>query len=343
LIAAAVAAPLNAENIRVCIFHTELERKAPGLLYRGVLQGEDDVSAAASRVAMARCEILLLLDFDFDHHLLTLKAFADLVQDHGGPDYPHAFALRPNTGRPSFVDLNMDGRLGTPKDAQGYGRFSGQGGMALLSTYPMRSDRVEDHSAIPWAEVEWAELPQLNGVPFYSPEVNETLRLSTTGHWVVPIAISETQSLHLLAYHASPPAFDGPENRNGLRNADETRFWARYLDNRNVPIPVVVGGANLDPHRGDGNHDAIRELISHPALQDPFENGFSTVDWTDIGLGLMRSDYVLPSANLSVTDAGAVWGDISRDIESRHAVVWVDLELPTPAAPVMLETSAMTQ
>jgi len=147
----------------------------------------------------------------------------------------------------------------------------------------------------------------------------------------------------LLTYHASPPAFDGPEDRNGLRNADETLFWVHYLDSHDPDNAILVGGANLDPGRGDGHRGAIRRLLSHPNLQDPFPNGDITVDWTDIGLGEMRTDYVLPSTSLKVLASGTLWPDNRSEIESRHALVWVDIEMPAPAAPVMLETSAMTQ
>ena len=144
--------PLYADTIRVGIFHTELERKAPGLLYRDILRNEDDTDAAIARVAQANCDVIVLLDFDYDHHLLTLKAFAQAVRDTGGPDYFVQYALRPNTGTPSYIDLNMDGRLGTPKDAQGYGWFSGQGGMAVLSRSPINAAAVENHSNDLWAE-----------------------------------------------------------------------------------------------------------------------------------------------------------------------------------------------
>jgi hypothetical protein len=35
--------------------------------------------------------------------------------------------------------------------------------------------------------------------------------------------------IHLLTAHPTPPTFDGPEDRNGLRNADEIRLVADYV------------------------------------------------------------------------------------------------------------------
>ena len=54
------------------------------------------------------------------------------------------------------------------------------------------------------------------------------LPLSSKNHWDVPVRIGK-RTLHLLISHPTPPAFDGPEDRNGKRNHDEIRFWRDYL------------------------------------------------------------------------------------------------------------------
>ncbi len=53
------------------------------------------------------------------------------------------------------------------------------------------------------------------------------MRLSSTSHWDVPVYVGRV--VHVLAAHPAAPALDGPEDRNGLRNADEIRFWADYV------------------------------------------------------------------------------------------------------------------
>ena len=331
----APAAHAGANPIRVALFHNELERKAPGLLFRDIGKGSPDVLAAARRVAKAQANVVVLLGIDFDLHNLALMRFSNRIFELGGPDYPHVFSTRPNTGMPSGMDLDGDGRTGTPRDAQGYGRFSGQGGMGILSRFPILDAEIEDYSASLWAEFEWADLPKdANGL-FPSKEAYAHQRLSTTGHWVVPIAIDDRNTLRLGVFHASPPAFDGPEDRNGKRNADEIRFWAHYLDD--TPLekdPVIIGDANLDPERGDGRRRAIQSLLSHPDLTDPFPDNPPTVDWSDIELGQMRTDYILPPLRWQVIDQGILWPDNPHDDESRHALVWVDLipnPIPTPA------------
>ena len=344
-------------------WNVELERRGPGLLLSDI-EGEDDpqVAAVAAVIAEVAPDILLLTSVDYDAELAALRALAARFAA-AGVTYPHLFALRPNTGRASGLDLDGDGRLGGPGDAQGFGRFAGQGGMALLSRLPVVAGEARDFSAFLWRDLPGALLPEAAGRPFPSEQALAVQRLSTTGHWAVPVALPRGGRLTLLAWHATPPVFDGPEDRNGRRNHDETAFWAALLDGRIAgeapPEPpfVILGDANLDPADGDGRGEAIRALLSHPALQDPAPSSEGaasaaraqgganagqagpaeqdTADWPeDGGPGNLRVDYVLPSAGLAVTGAGVFWpegGDPMADVAapaSRHRLVWVDIALP---------------
>ncbi len=282
---------------------------------------------------------------DFDLGLAALAAFRDRIAD-AGLAYPHLFALRPNTGMATGRELDGDGRRGGPRDAQGYGRFAGQGGLALLSRWPVAD--WQDHSAFLWRD--------LPGTLIAADDpAREIQRLSSTGHWSVTLAPPGAAPLTLLAFHATPPVFDGPEDRNGRRNHDEILFWRAYLDGAlGAPPPgsrfLVVENANLDPKDGDGRHGAIRSLLNDPRLQDPApargagagpaEDGVNrrhegdplldTADWDDVrGPGNLRVDYVLPSADWTVTGAGILWPDRPSGgggtRRSRHGLVWVDL------------------
>lgn len=108
---------------------------------------------------------------------------------------------------------------------------------------------------------------------------------------------------------------------------------------------VIAGAATLDPFDSDGRHEAIRDLLSDSRLQDPGPtssgaatapdeghagpNELDTVEWE--GVGRLRVDYVLPSADLSITDAGVFWpapGEAGHEAAltaSRHRLVWVDV------------------
>lgn len=351
----------NAETLRIATYNTDLQRKGPGLLLSDIEKAEDaQVLAVADVLVKISPDIVLLTSFDYDHDLVALSAFAVLLQEKGA-DYPHAFALRPNKGWATGLDMDGDGQLGRAGDAQGFGYFAGQGGMAILSRFPILTDEVQDYSDLLWQDFPNAMLPETQGQPFPSNEALAIQRLSTTGHWSVPVALNGQKRLTLLAWHATPPVFDGPEDRNGKRNHDETAFWTSLLDGQLEMSPpsqpfVILGDANLDPHDGDGLGAAMMALLAHSAVQDPepeSARGLSatdeqagvntqqkgraeldTVDWPDDGPGNLRVDYVLPSADLVVTGAGVYWpmpdDPMSETVEaaSPHRLVWVDVELP---------------
>lgn len=322
---------------------------------------DPQVHAVADVIISVSPDIVLLTSFDYDYHLKALSAFAGLL-DAKGRAYPHIFALHPNKGMLTPLDLDGDGELGGPGDAQGFGYFAGQGGMALLSRFPIDQENVQDYSAVLWSDFPDALLPSLGGEAFPSEQALRIQRLSTTGHWVVPVILPDGHKLDLMAWHATPPVFDGPEDRNGRRNHDETIFWRAFLDGEiNGTSPqssfVVLGDANLDPYDGDGIGEAMLSLLTHPKIHDPKPDSqggeqaaelqaganlshkgparFDTVDWRDEnGPGNLRVDYVLPSADLSVEGAGVYWppqGHEMYDIvesASPHRLVWVDIGLP---------------
>jgi endonuclease/exonuclease/phosphatase family metal-dependent hydrolase len=335
--------PARGETLRVATYNTELQRDGPGLLLRDILRGEDaQVAAVVAVLADIAPDIVAIQSFDYDLTGAALAAFRDLLRE-AGLDYPHAFSARPNTGMVTGLDMDGDGRRAEPRDAQGYGRFSGQGGMAVLSRHPILTDEAKDFSALLWRDFPGALLPEVDGRPFPSEEALAIQRLSTTGHWVVPIEVPKVGRVDILTFHASPPVFDGPEDRNGRRNHDEIVFWQHYLDGafgETPPRPfVLMGDFNLDPVDGEGLKAAIHGVLTDPRLQDPEPTSegsraltgdpFDTADWDDPVPGNLRVDYVLPSAHWRVLDAGVHWpagraGETAA-LASRHRLVWADL------------------
>lgn len=324
----------QAEAIRIATYNTELQRDGPGLFLRDLVRGNDDqIAAVLAVIARADADVLALQSVDYDLTGEALRRFADAA------DYPYHFALRPNTGMPTEHDMDGDGRLGGPRDAQGYGRFSGQGGMAILSRMPVDAERVQDLSDLLWVELPDARLPKVGGNPFPSAAAQTAQRLSTTGHWIVPIMTSDGP-FHLMTFHASPPVFDGPEDRNGKRNHDEIRLWQHLLDGKVGDAPAgpfaIAGDANLDPTDGSGLHSAIRNLLSDQRLTNLSPRGHAgtdTVDWDDPVPGDLRVSYVLPSTHWRVVDSGVLWPDPDDPFSatvaaaSRHRLVWADLAL----------------
>ena len=174
-------------------------------------------------------------------------------------------------------------------------------------------------------------------------------RLSTTGHWIVPFEVPGRGRVHLMTFHASPPVFDGPEDRNGKRNHDEIMFWIHFMNGAFGEAPkekfIVLGDANNDPSGGQGSKQAIRTLLDDPRLQDPLPQSAGslalsgkpsdTVDWPEPEPGNLRVDYVLPSKDWHVSASGVYWPDdaAAQKVEqaSRHRLVWVDLDYPANA------------
>ncbi len=346
----------EARTLRVATFSAGLARRGPGLLLRDLQGGRDAQALAAARVvAAARPDVLLLTDIDWDHGQAALAAFAALVAAEGLA-LPHRFALRPNRGMATGLDLDGDGRRGTPDDAQGWAPFAGAKGMAVLSALPLAAEAARDFSAFLWRDLPGALLAGPDGAAPSEP-VLAVQRLATTAAWDVPVALPGGGRLHLLAFHAGPPVFGPPDGRNRRRNHDEVTFWRLLLDGA-LPVPppagpfVLLGTANLDPEDGAGMRAAIAALLAHPALQDPRpaspggaaagargrnaahrgDPARDTAQWDGPRQpGNLRVDYVLPAAGLRVVGAGVLWpapGEALAETvaaASRHRLVWVDI------------------
>lgn len=133
----------------------------------------------AAVIAAARPDVLLLADIDWDAQGAALGALAARLEEEG-LDYPHRLALAPNAGLPTGLDMDGNGRTGEPRDAQGYGRFRGDGGMAILSRWPLGEAR--DLSSLLWRDLPGARLPGVEGRPFPSGPAQAAQRLSSSGH-----------------------------------------------------------------------------------------------------------------------------------------------------------------
>lgn len=339
-LAAMLATPVSADPIRIATWDPGLSRKGPGLLLRDIRSDDPQVLAAAQVIASAAPDVILLTGFDWDMEGRALHEFGALLTRTGHP-MPHRFSARPNSGIATGLDLDGDGRAGGAEDAQGFGQFTGQNGMAVLSRLPLGT--VTDHSAILWRD-----LPG-NLMPKTPDEVANVQRLSSTAHWDVPV-ITPQGPLHLLAWAATPPVFDGPEDRNGRRNHDEAAFWMDRLPK--APF-ALIGNVNLDLIDGEGRADALHSLLTEaqdPAPRGAFQppqNGanatqrgdpaLDTAEYDETRSGNLRVDYILPARAMQVLDSAVVWpapADPLADAvttASNHRLVWVDVVMPLTA------------
>ena len=351
-------------SLRVASYNVSMFRLTEGELAADLADADDEpqdveVRNVAEVLQRVRPDVVLLNEFDVDAEGLALDRFREnfLEVGQGGAkpiDYPYGVVLDSNTGVASGSDLNNDGQIGTSRraygdDAFGFGEFPGQYGFAILSRYPIDIDGIRTFQQFLWKDMPGARLPDdpATAAPadFYSPAELDVFRLSSKNHADVPVQVG-AKTVHLLASHPTPPVFDGPEDRNGLRNADEIRFWADYLrpGRRSSYIYddegqrgglgagerfVIAGDLNSDPFDGDSVEGAAQQVLEHPRVQDPSptspggveqsalqgganvehtgDPALDTADFNDRAAGNLRADYVLPGRNLQVTGASVFW------------------------------------
>lgn len=313
-VAAALAAPTMLvspasagppQQVRFSTFNVSMFRAAEGELASDLADADDEaqdveVRNVAEIIQRQRPDVLLLNEFDYDAQGVALRRFQQnfLNVGQGGAaaiGYPYALAFASNTGVPSGHDLNNRDGIGTSgraygDDSFGYGEFPGQYAFALLSMYPIDVEGLRTFQGFRWADMPGARLPDDPGTAapadWYSAEELEVFRLSSKNHVDVPIRIGGRR-VHVLGSHPTPPVFDGPEDRNGTRNADEIRFWADYVspgrrsryiyDDDGVrgglrpgESFVIMGDLNADPaDDGDAVEGAARQVTQHPFVRDP--------------------------------------------------------------------------
>lgn len=343
--------------VRIATYNTSLNDDAPGGLLARLQSGDGTAHRIAAVLQRVRPDIVLLNEFDFDDAHAAADVFQRGYLQRAQPDggdaltYPYRYLAPVNTGVPSGLDLDGNGSaVGTGRDrgndAWGYGLHPGQYGMLLLSRYPIDAAAARTFRLLKWSAMPDAARPSdpHTGKPFHADAVWSQLRLSSKSHWDVPLR-TPLGVVHVLASHPTPPVFDGAEDRNGARNADEIRFWREYLSSRDSSWLcddrgrcgglaadarfVILGDMNNDPVDGDGRHEAITTLLQHQRLlrgTPPQSRGGAdtTAAYAKRGIahraspsrvtgdfgprvGTLRLDYVLPSTGFDIRDSGVFW------------------------------------
>ena len=357
---AVLAGNASTEPIRFATFNASMNRGAAGELAAALRNGDDpQIAGAAAVIRAVDPDVILINEFDYGAGLDRV-----FVENWLDDAYPFSFIAPSNTGVATGVDLDGDGIVGSEagtielaRDSHGFGMFEGQYGMLVLSRHEIAVEDVRTFRTFRWRDMPGARLPaRPDGTPFYSDEALDVLRLSSKSHWDVPVRIGG-EVVHFLVSHPTPPVFDGPEDRNGARNADEIRFWSDYVAGKeyihddsgrkgglaNGAHFVIAGDLNADPADGESVPGAIGQLLDHPLIDAsvaPRSDGaaaaaatqrgansvhrgdprFDTADFNDDPApGNLRVDYVLPSAGLEVVAAGVFWPP-----EGAPEAAWLD-------------------
>jgi hypothetical protein len=350
--------------LRVATYNVSLYDEADGGLIRRLEADDGSARNIAKVLQTVRPDLVLLNEFDYDAEGraadLFQRRYLEVAQGEGLTPlrYLYRYFAPVNTGVPSGLDLNQDGKVGNEgrergDDAWGYGLHPGQYGLLVLSRYPIDAAAVRSFQLLKWSAMPDARRPlrtSARGVqlraPFHPDPIWRALRLSSKTHLDVPVDTPHGR-LHFLVSHPTPPVYDGAEDRNGARNADELRLWQAYLDRDPADAAwlcddqgqcgglakdaqfVIAGDLNSDPIDGDSRHEAIRALIEHPrvlpmaaprstgaepaALRDGGANlqhhGPHAEDTGNFGprVGNLRIDYVLPSRGYSAIGSGVFW------------------------------------
>lgn len=342
----ATGATAEPATIRVATFNVQdvrTEQIASGSDER--LRGVADVIRAIDP------DIILLNEVAYDGAVEggNGQRFADLYLRDGAPGAApaaryRAFSAPSNTGVPSGLDLDNNGKTGPGLtgrdyggDSLGYGEFPGQYGMTLLVREGLVIDDagVRTFRSLRWKDMPGALLPPRTpedpASSWYTPEMLEALPLSSKSHWDVPVRMPDGAVVRVLCSHPTPPVFDGPEDRNGRRNHDEIRFWADYLAGEPYIVDdagvrgglaregagpahfVILGDLNADPSKGDSRDNPVgRFLLNNPLVNGEFvprsNAPFPRAAPEDTARFRLRVDYVLPSSSLRVTGGGVYRG-----------------------------------
>jgi len=288
-------------------------------------------------------------------------------------DFAYSFCAPVNTGVTAGVDLDGDGKVEGPQDAYGYGAFPGQYGMVLLSRYPILERDVRTFRGLRWSSMPGALRPegyyseeawqQLRLSSKSHWDVPIGIGRKGDGRVVHALCSHPTPPVF-----DGPEDRNGRRNHDEVRFWVDylTPGRASWIVDDSGKAGglapdasfVLLGDLNCDPVDGDSRREALLALLAHERVQDPQprsrgadeakvqqfgqnmqqagDPALDTGDFPDKpgeGPGNLRIDYVLPSRDLAVTQAGVFWPLAFEQTSALlavtdHRLVWVDVQMP---------------
>jgi hypothetical protein len=285
-----------------------------------------------------------------------------------------SFSAPVNSGMASGMDLDHSGSVVTTfplpgaaaagaeaysGDCWGPGAYPGEHGMALLvdERLTIQTDKARTFRRFPWEYVPSGAMPPAPGAAkddgstsWYTANEKGLVRLSSVGHWDVPVALPDGSVLHLLCSRPIPPGpkADGAPTFASRRNHDEIRFWADYVDDEPYLVDdsgvggglasgalfVVMGNLGVAPRPDSkAGDDVIGSALFgahrvNSAVTPTSETTLPGLDPIATTFGNLRADYLLPSREIGIAAAG-IWraapAGTDRSFPSEHFPVYMDL------------------
>ncbi|MGL4734943.1 MAG: endonuclease/exonuclease/phosphatase family protein [Enterovibrio sp.] len=329
-------------NVRFATFNLSFDRIAAGVLSAelamtrakqdtliarlnaGQLKNEEKSTAqrvqqirnVAEIIQRNRPDVFVLNEFDNDgsgNNSNDLAAFNTNYLAHAQSDdvkgisYPVRQTFATNTGLMSNFDLNLDGKIEGPDDAWGFGNYHGQYAFAVMSRFPIESDKIRTFQKFKWKDMPGESNPIIDdcenssapipanricGEEWYDDDAWQALPLSSKNHVDLPIRITapsgQPTTVHFLLSHPTPPIYGNAARHNVKRNRAEVAFWNDYISGENYMVDdkgvygglasnakfVIAGDLNADPITGDGDLSAINDLYNSSFVNPLVSNGY---------------------------------------------------------------------
>ncbi len=205
-------------------------------------------------------------------------------------EFRYTFSAESNTGVPSGFDFDNDGTVAGGADALGFGEFPGQYAMALFSRFPIdapmrarsanscgatcraRSCPTGSRRRSPWTGIR----PRSSRCCRCRRRATGTCRVKIGG-----------RTLHLLASHPTPPAFDGRRIATDCATTTRSASGATTIAARNTSATTAGrrGGLRRRPfhHHGRSELGSRRRrqpastpssaLLAHPRVDSALHPG----------------------------------------------------------------------
>ncbi|MBY6225698.1 endonuclease/exonuclease/phosphatase family protein [Ferrimonas balearica] len=212
----------------------------------------------------------------FEQNYLSQPQASDLT----GLSYPYRYVASTNSGQFIPYDIDGDGKLSLPEDAQGPGHFHGQNSFVLLSKYALDAEQARTFRQFKWQDVNGVSKPKRDDGTELDDDAWAALSVMDTNFVDIAMRLPDGRQISLLLTLLVDQQPAEGALRSGWaqqRNGAQLDFIADYISDRNDGDYLVDdagrrGGANLNRPfvlMGNLNND-----------EDPFRLTVQT-DWAD--------------------------------------------------------------